>query len=276
MDRITSRKNTTASALTMALVAMAAVVLLGACVGAEGGPAQAAPGASDAAPQAEEPTPTPEPAPTATPAPVAQHEPGVSRVEAEYLVLDKAAACVDAVSKGAPEPMRLAFLSDYDPEERAWVIDAENNTGAVTFGTWHVQDRSQPFAAPAERIAERIEAADERCSYPATLLDGGPTPPRFVDFYHALGPFPMSAEQSVVRVWTAVGDCFDEATRPGVGVFSAEEEKPGRWIVEGRGTEDDEVVLYGLWLVENDNGHIVALDEESRSFTSRSCFQRLD
>jgi hypothetical protein len=62
--------------------------------------------------------------------------------------------------------------------------------------------------------------------------------------------------------------------------FTAAQESPHRWVVEGRVYSIDPAsllpvgtTLYGLWLVETDNGAITGLDSTARGLRVESCFQ---
>lgn len=106
---------------------------------------------------------------------------------------------------------------------------------------------------------------------PRSLLTPGPTP--------TPSPTPVVAtgEQARLRTWLAVYTCFQPS--PELGSFTAYQDSPQRWIVEGRPETttaggETTTISYGLWLVDAYNGDIIPYDPVAKSIKANtSCFR---
>jgi hypothetical protein len=92
-------------------------------------------------------------------------------------------------------------------------------------------------------------------------------------------PIVMNAQQAQIRIWVATYDCH-VGSKPPLTAYSAQQESPHRWVVEGRmtipasGGNPPVDVLLGLWQVETDSGAITGLDAFARNMRAQACFQQ--
>ena len=166
-------------------------------------------------------------------------------------------------------------LSDFSAildVKNQWLV--EGRTDVTSYGLWRVD----ALTGEVEPLDERARLVFGSCDASVTTLTG---------------------EQAAVRVWVATYDCFaapDPAPTPTptsgatptpvptptpgpeptphpdsppLEAFTAAQETPYRWVVEGR----EDTRLMGLWLVETDTGDITGLDAEARGLRALACFQ---
>ncbi len=129
-----------------------------------------------------------------------------------------------------------------------WLV--EGHTSTTSYGIWQV-DAQTGAVSPFDDRAKQVSS---------TCNSSG-------------APVALTAQQASVRVWVATADCF-APSRPPLSVFTATQETPDRWVVEGRQTSGSGGgTLYGLWLVEANTGQIQALDNYAQTIMGKSCFQ---
>ena len=219
-----------------------------------------------------EPSPSPEatePPPTATPTPI------ISGTVAETLVFSHISVCADqlvGLTEGEIEP---DFSTAYNPDEGSWIVDAYNRDPALTFGIWIVTDDSGDIK-PEDNVATEIDTAESVCVPPIATRAKGRTPPRFAEPTPTPAPTstplptvvpspPLkvaSISEAATSVWISVYNCFGNF--PQIESFTATEDGPTRWVVEGR----SEATVYGLWLVDAVTGEIIPADEVARKAES--------
>ena len=93
-------------------------------------------------------------------------------------------------------------------------------------------------------------------------------------------------------VWVATYDCFDDP-KPTTLSFTAFQDTPQRWLVEGRDTivvevevqrvvdgatetsieERTQTILYGLWLVDTNTAVITPWDQLATLTAFNACYQ---
>ncbi len=155
------------------------------------------------------------------------------------------------------------------------------------------------LVSPVDQVASAIDATNASdgviCARPAALLADGLTPPLFPTATPAPAPTPTptrvptatpsptptatstavaaTGEQARLRVWVAIRSCFN--TLPPLEVFTAYQDRPERWIVEGRATRDTgAAVTYGLWFVDVATGDITPSDFlAQRAAADQACFK---
>ena len=184
------------------------------------------------------PTPSPTPGPSPTPPLVTSVEEAALRV------------WISVYNCYGHFPESSSFMAFQDTPT-SWTVEGKSEI--THYGLWSVD----AFTEAITPIDELAIQAQERCATTATF------------------PAVVSGEQAQVRVWVAVYDCYpsepdlDEIPRPGSGAFTAFQESPVRWVVEGRATVTLEVevvlgvqdgtesfteertstVYYGLWML---------------------------
>ena len=202
----------------------------------------------------------PTPTPTSTPTPIPTPKTNLSQTSAELRVWWQVNPCVDQVARSTQIRAEVAFVSTYDVERRAWLVEASSKALGLTFGLWEVSDTIR-LVTPVDEVASNVVFPDIVCDQPRTFLATGATPPLFSA--PTQDPLVATGDEARLRVWLAVYGCFDPA--PPFESFSAYRHVPERWIVEGRGgsttaEEGPTIVTYGLWTVNADTGDIVPYD----------------
>ena len=160
----------------------------------------------------------------------------------------------------------------------SWTV--EGKSPITHYGLWEVDAFAGTISPKDELAIEAQSTCDEKETFPAVVSD-------------------LQAE---IRVWIAVYDCFPMAVEgesdiptPNDDFFTAFQESPVRWVVEGKG-ETDRVVevtvteqgvtetftqgasplsYYGLWEVDTNTGTITARDAVARDIQALSCFNPL-
>lgn len=104
-------------------------------------------------------------------------------------------------------------------------------------------------------------------------------------------PHAVTAEQAELLVWNSSYDCFD--TEPRAASFTAYQDNPQRWLVEGKETvtvqvevesvtegkteifveERRVVVYYGLWMVDASTATLTSSDNLYREAKSKECYR---
>ena len=213
------------------------------------------------------PTPTAPPPPTQTPTPpeVASGEQAVLRVWMS--VFD----CYDHF----PE---LASFIAHEDTPRGWVV--EGNSAITHYGIWEVNGASGEIT-PTDLLARQASAT---CRQPLIAAPAGP--PAQASF-----PAVVALEQAQLMVWFAVFDCFTPS--PNSAAFTAFQDNPQRWLVEGKDTvtlevevttvvasttetfteERTESVSYGLWLVDASTAEISAWSDLAVSTRGLPCYK---
>ena len=150
----------------------------------------------------------------------------------------------------------------------SWIVEGKSAT--TQYGLWEV-DAASGAITPRDGIAERVQA-----SCPADVK-----------------PTVVAFEEASIRAWVAAYDCF--TPHPPFEDFTARQEDPRQWIVEGRGTVDLEVevtvetetgtetfteirtetAFYGLWLVDTETGRVTGADILAASMVADDCFKEL-
>ena len=193
--------------------------------------------------------------PEVIPEPVEEPEP-VVKVEPEPVDLISSADLASVrvwsgVYRCSQDFPSLASFTAREDVGGVWLV--EGRTAATSYGLWEVE------AATGD-----VRPRDERARQVSASCDASPVA--------------LSGEQAVVRVWVATYDCF--GSPPPLSAFTAAQESPHRWVVEGRVDLVDPATgvplgstLFGLWLVETDTGGITGLDSTARNVRSLPCFQ---
>ncbi|MEE8472569.1 MAG: hypothetical protein V3S82_05320, partial [Dehalococcoidia bacterium] len=239
------------------VLVVAAILLLGACQ-----PSVTSPPPPTRVPnvQAPRPAPAPAPAPTPetppTPAPPKPSE--LSDTEVEQLVWSLVHTCSDQITESSEIAIKIAFDTQYIPEDGQWLVIASSKTPALSFGKWQVMDSTAEIT-PVDRVATDITDTETACGMPVSLLSTGKTPPQFLEYL----PVSLLATEDEVRlrVWVSVYNCYRHW--PLSADFTASfDQGLQRWVVEGRsgaGTAN-----YGLWLVDAAGAEITPYDRAAK------------
>ena len=213
------------------------------------------------------PTPTvsPTPAPTPIPPEVATTEQAVLRVWMS--VFD----CYNHF----PE---LASFIGHEDSPRGWVV--EGNSAITHYGIWQVNGESGEIT-PTDILAKQASAT---CRQPA--VTAAPGPPAQASF-----PAVVTLEQAELLIWFAVFDCFTPS--PNADAFTAFQDNPQRWLVEGKDAVTIEVevttvvasttetfieertqsVSYGLWLVDASTAAVSPWSDLAVSTRELPCYK---
>ena len=143
-----------------------------------------------------------------------------------------------------------------------WIV--EGRAGVIVYGLWEVED-----------VTGEITALDDRALQAKARQDGG-------SCTGGEGPTVITEQQAEILVWVAAYDCWPPSLIPALDAFTATQESPHRWVVEGRAIFTDPVTdevlglfLFGLWLVDTDTAQINGLDQLARDTRALSCFEEL-
>lgn len=130
------------------------------------------------------------------------------------------------------------------------------------YGLWQVNTLTGEIS-PSDLLAEEAAAF---CGFPD----------------EATFPGAVTPEQAELLVWISSYDCFE--TKPSADSFTAYQDNPQRWLVEGKETvtvqvevesvtegrteifveERAEIAYYGLWMVDTSTATITPWDDLSR------------
>ena len=148
-----------------------------------------------------------------------------------------------------------------------WESEVANEDGTLSFGRWQVPDATGEVLA-LDKVASAIASPGITCDIPVALLATGLTPPLLLaptptpTIVPTPTPLPQpppalvtTAEQAQLRVWVAVFNCYDHF--PELESFTAHEDNPLSWVVEGR----SDITQYGLWMVDTLTGEISPADQ---------------
>jgi len=213
------------------------------------------------------PTPPPTPTPTQTPVPPQVITSEQAQLRTWMSVFD----CYDHFPK-------LASFTAHEDAPHGWIV--EGNSDITHYGIWQV-DAQTGEITPSDILA--IEAS-ATCRQPP--LEVVPRPVSDASF-----PAAVTLEQAELLVWFAVYDCF--SPNPTSGGFTAFQDNPQRWLVEGKDTITIEVevervvgdttetftesrtdsVSYGLWLVDTSTATVRPWSDLARTTAVRSCYQ---
>ena len=218
------------------------------------------------------PTPTARPPATPTPAPVPTPVTTLRQSGAEALVWSQVRTCAGQVALSNDTGVSVEFSSTYSVEDETWLVEASTEDARLSFGHWEVTDATG-LVTPGDEVAGAIASGGVTCTEPRALLAGGLTPPLFPAPTATPAPVVATGEQARVRVWVAVRSCFDPL--PPAEVFTAYQDQPDRWIVEGRAAgAAASAIIYGLWFVDVATGAIAPSDALAQSTaTNDFCFK---
>ena len=229
------------------------------------------------------------PATTPTPAP--------GGAAAELQVWAQVRRCAEDIARAIPTRVEVAFKSSSAAGSGTWLVEAFSDSPDLDFGRWQVDDATGGVT-PVDQVAQGIASLSLVCVRPEAFLAGRLTPPIFAAPGAASGVIPAAqpgpaplaapaptlaplvatAEQARVRVWASVRPCFEPP--PPIESFTAYQDRPRRWIVEGRArtTSGQTATLtspatYGLWVVNADTGEIIPSDDEARRTVSEGCIR---
>ena len=191
-------------------------------------------------------TTTPTPLPTRTPAPIA--EPIVTSAEEAGLRV-----WVAVYNCYRYWPDVTSFVARQESPER-WIV--EGNSETTQYGLWAID----AFTAQITPLDPLAQGAASNCYVPPETVTSIVV---------------TTAEVASHRVWVAVYSCFDP--RPSNKAFTAFQDSPESWVVEGKvetvtgvggvegeaGVEGVKSANYGLWLVDSATAEITPLDEQS-------------
>ncbi len=186
-----------------------------------------------------------EPTPTATPTAVPVQELLISTAE---LTAAQVWVTVYECYEDFPD---FSSFTGRQGIQNTWIV--EGRSGLIVYGLWQVN----AVTGEVMPLDDRAQRALEACGLRA-------------------GPVVVTSEQATIRVWVATYDCF--TPHQPLNVFTAAQESPRQWIVEGRGAVNPQTGfadLYGLWLVDTDSGVITGHDTLAVSTRQQSCFKSL-
>ena len=220
--------------------------------------------ASTVVPATPIPTYTPSPLPTPSPTPLTN----LTRARAEQLVWMQVRSCADQLGRPTQSRVEVALTSNYGPEDKTWVVAASSQALGLTLGLWEVKDATGA-ATDLDEVAGSIASPGILCGQPESSLAAGMTPPVFSTAPVAAAV--TTGEEARLRVWLAVYGCFEPPPPP--GSFTAYQDHPERWIVEGRQGEGASTVTYGLWLVDGEG--VTPYDEAAQQSigANPTCFR---
>ena len=232
--------------------------------------------------------------PTATPAPVHTEN------EAESAVWAIVGVCADRLSADEGTQIAMRFSTNHSPDDGGWLVRAFSRDPALDFGEWIVFEPSG-VVSPLDNVAESIDDPSLLCTLPTSVFASGNTPIQFAtptptpmpaatpiptpvpDSTPTPTPAPTATPgpaiidggQAALRVWLASYRCFSPPTYS--SDFTARQDDPERWIVEGRrpggsGTE----LLFGLWLVITQTGTVQPWNTVADGIFAESCFIQPD
>lgn len=225
------------------------------------------------------PTPTPTPEPTATlepdPTPTPTPEPtptsSAPNNDVALLLWERVRTCADRIARTEEKDIQIEFTVVGAKDDNIQRVFASNEELGLSFGTWEVESGSRTVT-PGDEVAGTIAIQADSCALPAAFLADGLTPPDFLSS-QVVG----SQEIARIKVWVTVRDCFFPV--PGLEAFTAYQDRPNRWLIEGRSTSTDAqekttTVTYGLWIIDAGTGIILPQDAMARSVSSgqSSCF----
>ena len=132
----------------------------------------------------------------------------------------------------------------------SWIVEGKSAT--TQYGLWEVEAASGAIS-PLDDIAEQVQASCPTDVQPAVVTD----------------------EEASIRAWVATYDCFDP--HPAFDSFTARQEDPRRWVVEGRATDVEAGTeeFYGLWVVDTETGRVSGMDNLGASQLGNVCFKEL-
>ena len=213
------------------------------------------------------PTPTLRPLPTATPTPTPTPVTNLGRREAELLVFTELRSCTDEMADSSGSRVVVSFISTYEEGRQTWYVESSSTELGLSFGRWEVVDATGQVE-PADAVARAIDTPGIVCGVPRASLATGLTPPAFST--RGEGEGAATGEQARLRVWLAIYGCFDPA--PAFDSFSAYQDSPGRWVVEGT----QETLSYGLWLVDAGTGALTPYGQTAEGIAANTaCFRKL-
>jgi hypothetical protein len=201
------------------------------------------------------PAVTPTPVPTPTPAPTPIPTPRLAVASAEEARLR---VWISVYNRYHHWPESSAFTAYFDEGLQRWIV--EGRSAIANYGLWLV-DATTGEITPWDKLAKQAAESD--------------TPM----------PTVLTAEQATIRVWVSIYDCFD--ARPSYSDFTAYQESPQRWVVEGIKVDKSQTVVdgvllteeertdiyYGLWLVDTDTARVVPWNTVARQIAARICFK---
>lgn len=218
-----------------------------------------------------EPTVTPSPDPTPTPTPEPTPTSSAPDNEVALLLWERVRTCADRIARTQEKDIQIQFTVVEDKGDNIQRVFASNEELGLSFGTWDVEFGTGTVK-PEDDVAEAVATRADFCSLPAAFLADGLTPPDF------LSPQVVESQEIArIKVWVTVRGCFFPV--PGLDAFTAYQDRPGRWLVEGRSTltnaqEKTTTITYGLWIIDAGTGAILPQDAVARSASSgqSSCF----
>ena len=172
----------------------------------------------------------------------------------------------------------LASFTAHEDAPHGWVV--EGNSAITHYGIWQV-DAQTGEITPSDILAIQASAT---CRQPAAAVVARPQS-------DASFPAVVTLEQAELLVWFAVYDCF--SPNPKSTAFTAFQDNPQRWLVEGKDTVTTEVevtrvvgdttetfveertssVSFGLWLVDTSTATASPWSDLARTTAARSCYQ---
>ncbi|MFQ5860692.1 MAG: hypothetical protein ACE5IG_03970 [Dehalococcoidia bacterium] len=213
----------------------------------------------------------------------------------ELLIFRSVSSCAEQVAAQSETQIEMTFTSVFSPQEQRWVVEAAIREPPLSFGFWQVLDTTGEVT-PLDQVARDIAIPDVTCNLPTATLTTGPTPPLVLLPTPTPTPVPTptptltptsiptptptpvpvvaSAEEAEVLVWVASYNCF--ADKPPLDAFTAVQEAPLRWVVEGRTPPDFDPPndpRYGLWLVDGLSGAVTAWDSVAAAQVVRACYR---
>ena len=249
-------------ATRQAVLTTLGTLLLGACTLGSG----PTPAVDVAATPIPTPTPTLRPLPTATPIPTPTPVTNLGRRGAELLVFTELQSCTDEVAGASGTRVVVSFTSTYEEGRQTWDVESSSTELGLSFGRWEVVDATGQVE-PADAVARSIDTPGVVCGVPRASLATGLTPPAFST--RGEGEGAATGEQARLRVWLAIYGCFDPA--PAFDSFSAYQDSPGRWVVEGM----QETLSYGLWLVDAGTGALTPYGQTAEGIAANTaCFRK--
>lgn len=269
------KRGPTSAGAFLLIFGISSLVLLAGCGlanrGSSPAPARVASGGGEAAATAE---PSPTPSATNTPVVIPTPLPPDNQTDVENLVLSRIMDCAGDLFALTGSRISPDFTTTYSFTEGEWTVEAFTRSPALSFGIWRIIDATGEVT-PLDNVALGIDTPGINCLPPVATRARGRTPPLFgtptptpKNPTPTSGPPPTATpappfkvrdpEDAAVAVWVSVYSCYGHF--PQLGSFTATEDGPDRWVVEGRSPD----TVYGLWSVDKESAEVTPVDDIAR------------